>query len=238
MKIYIAPILSLVMMFAVAFLISDLGYSYISALFISSTFLPTVLLSYILLKNFKLSKDLSSVVGFISMIAGLYLLQLLFLALSNYTLHRIEYERVNVPELLTNPIFITIIFALYSLPLLTLRFIKKGAKDEEGRTVEFTSNRKRVKLLISEITYVESRDTEVFLHCIGGEELASRTNITSWSEELGKGFVRIHRAFLVNSRHIQHVTQSEVILFSGERLSISRTYRQRVENLDDMLLER
>ncbi|MFI3321899.1 MAG: LytTR family DNA-binding domain-containing protein [Rikenellaceae bacterium] len=106
-----------------------------------------------------------------------------------------------------------------------MRFISKDAHNESSRYIEFISNRKRVKMLVDDIVYIESRDTEVWLHSISGECMSSRTNISSWADELGDGFVRIHRSFLVNTKCIKQITVSEVTLTVGTNLPISRTYR-------------
>ncbi|MFI3321900.1 MAG: hypothetical protein R3Y50_05190 [Rikenellaceae bacterium] len=90
----------------VALLISDFDYSYLSALFISSCYLPTLVVGYILLRNFKFEKTLRGTVAFCCFVLGLYFMQVLLIALANFALQRLNYLKIDVPHVLINPIFI------------------------------------------------------------------------------------------------------------------------------------
>ena len=49
-----------------------------------------------------------------------------------------------------------------------------------------------------DILYIESRDSEVLVFARDGRIYRNFTGITQWENLLGDGFLRIHRAFLVN----------------------------------------
>lgn len=176
--------------------------------------------------------------GILSLLVALYIMQLLLTMLANFVIFDLMYPNYQMPDILLNPVLVVVILLLYYLPyrLLITRLFRRKADSEESRIVEFISNRKRVRLLVTEILYIESRDAEVWLHIKGGEYLKSRTNISSWAMELGEEFVRIHRSFLVNNRYVEQVVGNVVTLQSGVTLDISRSYRHRIENLDELLL--
>ncbi len=223
------------MIFIIAFLIMDFGYTPLQSLFLSTTFLPTVVLLHMLLSNYKLEKKMGAIVGLISMLVGLYFLQLLFVGLANFVLQRLSITGSEVPSILSNPVFILLILGLYYLPF-RLLYDRFGGGKQKGasatRTVCFVSSRRHIKLKVVDILYIESCDSEVWLHSTSGEKFVNRTNITSWSKELGSDFVRIHRSFLVNLKHIEHTTPSDVTLHNGTKLSISRSYRTKLEALE------
>jgi DNA-binding LytR/AlgR family response regulator len=61
---------------------------------------------------------------------------------------------------------------------------------------------RKVTLKVAEITYIESRDTEVWIHAADGRSFRNKTPITQWQNILENGFIRIHRSYLVNGSFI------------------------------------
>lgn len=90
--------------------------------------------------------------------------------------------------------------------------------------------RKKVTLLPSEIVYVESCDTEVIVHASDGRALHNRTSISQWEALLGPGFIRIHRAFLVNCNHVESYSQ-DTVKVGEESLPVSRKYQKYLNDL-------
>ncbi len=226
MKSIITTLYFATMLFVVALLIRDLGYSYPEALFISSTYLPTIALVELLSRELKL-RTRTSVVEATLAAVGAFILQILLITLANHALHRLSFE-MTMPEIVVNPILVFLIFMLYWLPY---KFISTKFTPRENpaeRKIEFTSNRKRISIFTRELLYVESRDTEVWLHTSSGESYRSRTNISSWHRELDPDFLRIHRSYLINRSHIQTLSPEEATLNNGIKLPISRSYQQSV----------
>ena len=81
------------------------------------------------------------------------------------------------------------------------RWLGKNHPEMES-PITFCSDRKKVSLLPSEIVYVESCDTEVLIHVSDGRKLRNKTGIAQWESVLGEQFIRVHRAFLVNSEYV------------------------------------
>jgi DNA-binding LytR/AlgR family response regulator len=95
---------------------------------------------------------------------------------------------------------------------------------KEESTIEFVSDRQKVSVPVSDILFVESRDREVFVHLSDGKACRNKTPITHWESILGQGFIRVHRAFLVNASHIGQSTQDTVVI-DGNHIPVSRKYR-------------
>ena len=76
--------------------------------------------------------------------------------------------------------------------------------------------------------YIESRDSEVWVFARDGQSYRNRNGITQWENLLGEGFLRIHRAFLVN---VSHATLStpDTVLVDGKELPVSRKKKDTVK---------
>jgi DNA-binding LytR/AlgR family response regulator len=106
--------------------------------------------------------------------------------------------------------------------------MRKHPEMESGIT--FCSDRKKVTLLPNEIVYVESCDTEVFIHTTDGRTLRNKTGISQWESVLGERFIRVHRAFLVNSKYVSSY-KGDTIKVEDKELPVSRKYQKEVKEL-------
>lgn len=135
---------------------------------------------------------------------------------------------VSTPVLLFNPVLAIIILGIgYACGLLLDLGLKRWLPKEEP-TISFVSDRQKVSVLACDILYIESRDTEVYVHLADGTAYRNKTPITHWESILGKGFLRIHRSYLVNESHISNATQDAAYI-KGERIPVSRTYRDSIK---------
>ena len=80
-------------------------------------------------------------------------------------------------------------------------------------------------LLQADILYVESNDTEVWIHAADGQKYRNKTPISQWENMLGIDFVRIHRSFLVSRAQIINTQADTVTLKNQETLPISKKYQ-------------
>lgn len=95
--------------------------------------------------------------------------------------------------------------------------------------ITFISDRHGVSLLKSDILYVESRDSEVWIHTKDGRRFRNKTPISQWENLLGEGFIRIHRAFFVAGEAIsEHL--GDVVRIGEQEISVSRKYYERVSS--------
>jgi len=87
---------------------------------------------------------------------------------------------------------------------------------------------------VTEVECIEAAGVYVVLHT-GGKELLHRASLTEMEAKLDhRHFIRIHRSAIVNLARIAHLEaishgEFEVVLKSGKRVRLSRTYRGPVE---------
>ncbi len=78
-----------------------------------------------------------------------------------------------------------------------------------------------VQTAIKDILYVESNGRKTTVH-LKGKSYEVYKRMSEFEEELGRGFFRIHRGYLVNLTHIKAYTRTEAIMDSGDSIIISK----------------
>ena len=78
------------------------------------------------------------------------------------------------------------------------------------------------RLLLWEIYYIEVQGHKLTYHTEKGHLPGTGTLQDAEQRLHGKGFLRCNKCYLVNQKHIQTVTGSDVVLSNGEKLQISR----------------
>ena len=131
---------------------------------------------------------------------------------------------------LMHPLVITVIVSVLAIGgSLITRWLNKDGHEMQG-PITFCSDRKRVSLFPSQMLYIESCDTEVYIHTTDGRKLRNKTGISQWESALGYPFVRIHRAFLVNSNHEESYNQ-DTVKVGEESLPVSRKYQKGLKEI-------
>lgn len=98
-----------------------------------------------------------------------------------------------------------------------------------------------VFLKVDEIDWVDAAGNYVKLHAAGENHLLRET-MSNLEERLDPGkFIRIHRSTIVNIERIKELQQQFhgdylVVLNSGQRLTLSRSYREKIQQLLDRSL--
>ncbi len=79
-----------------------------------------------------------------------------------------------------------------------------------------------VRLPVAQIQYVEA-----FAHSVrivtGEESLSVKLSISELEKQLGDGFVRCHRSYLVGLRHVARISRTEITMDDGQVLPIARS---------------
>mgnify|MGYP003094691318 CR=1 FL=1 len=75
--------------------------------------------------------------------------------------------------------------------------------------------------------FLESNDSEVWIHTSTGESLRTKTKISQWEQQLDDRFLRIHRSYIVNADRVARHTAGAVVV-DGRTLEVSRKYRDSV----------
>lgn len=216
-----------------ATLLTSLDYDLGHAVAMSLSFLPAAMaLSYFLPKVDRTRGRKDQVLDTLFIILGvmtmtfffIYLIQLLFLLVIDQV-----QSGWDLPSMLWNPVFVAVVLAILAYGhYLLVKWLDKKFPSE--RPVTFNSGYKKVSLRKEDILYIESRDAEVWIYARDGRQYRNRTGISQWEDVLGPGFVRIHRAFLVNRAEMK-VLSSESVSVAGKELPVSRKYKDSVQQI-------
>ncbi len=218
----------------VAVLLTSLGYRFTEALFIGTTFLPGALAARYFYP--KAAADDRKIKNIIFLTCGIIVAQIFIVLLAHILINRMRegvryfYEVPELPEILMNPIFIAIITIILTIGY---HFIEKWLDRKhpaaEGQ-ITFLSDRRPVSLNPEEILYIESNDSITTVCATGGRRFRNKTPISHWEANLGPGFIRIHRSYLVNRTAVTK-KESDTIYIDDVELPISRKYRPNSEIL-------
>lgn len=107
--------------------------------------------------------------------------------------------------------------------------IEKELADRRDQYFVFEFNRQSYRYACREIIYFESSLRRILLHTKSGTAVlyGSLDEI----EAAHPAFVRIHKSYLVNPRHIRALSAGNVVTVEGETLPVSRRYRERALRL-------
>ena len=208
----------------IAAILVSLDYTLTQAVLISLVFLPCVLtLEYFLPKADSFLDKLWFCLA-VLVIVILLILVIHRLLWSPFMRTEVWYM-LDVQPVLVNPAFLGLIVTALAVGDYGWRKWLDKKWPPGPRQITFFSDRKTVTLSLDEIAYIESNDTEVRIVTQEGRSYRNKTGISQWENILGEGFVRIHRAFLVNEACITEVG-SDSLLAAGTELPISRKYRK------------
>ena len=218
--------------FLTAFLLMSLEYELWQAMLMGLSFLPAAMaLSFFLPKIERDKERKRRVLDTIYIILGvllmtfllIYLWQLLFIDVFDHE----EYKDWFLPPMLGNPVFVAAILAILAYGhYLLVKWLEKKYPTE--RPITFTSDYKKVSLKKEDILYVESRDSEVWIVTRDGRQYRNKTGIGQWENLLGPGFLRIHRAFLVNLADAT-LSAPDLVTIAGQSIPVSRKYKDTVK---------
>jgi len=89
------------------------------------------------------------------------------------------------------------------------------------------SNRQTSSIRFDDLVYLESLGDYIEFHLENGSSISSKEKISHMEDRLPKGFLRIHRSFIVNRSKISSFAMDHVMMGVKE-LPISRSYKQKV----------
>ena len=209
-----------------ALIFVSFDYRFSQALFMASLFLPALLCLRLMLPQVRFTNRWEGVRDVVFILAGAIILTILLLLIANIS--TLAYSTNLRPDSLVNPIFISLLLLAVALPQIWLEKRLSQQAKQTPQEIDFISDRRHVKVMMDDITYVESNDSEVWIHTLSGESHRTKTTITQWSSILDNGnFIRIHRAYIVNRLYITE-SDSTTIRISDHDLPISRKYRDGV----------
>ncbi|MCC8018962.1 MAG: LytTR family transcriptional regulator [Rikenellaceae bacterium] len=200
--------------------------SYPSALLLSVMLMPGILFVKFFSGGISFRDRRKGITATVYLTLIALLIEYLAVALVYWFLHRFDFP--DNGGILTNPVFIC--FLLGSLLAIESWLRSRLYGGESGGAEEFItfiSGRKKISLDTNAVTHIESRDTEVLVWTSDGVSHQTRMKISQWDTVLDSRFIRVHRSFIVNRKHITGFDSRTVRL--GERtIEISRKYRDEV----------
>ena len=207
----------------------SLDYSLVQAVLISLVFCPCALaLEYLMPKA---RKPMDKVYLSLAVLVAVVVL-ILFLHYSVWSgINQLgSQDTKKFAPMLINPAFLGLILTALSIgDYFWSKWLDRRFK-EHDRTVTFFSDRKSVTLRLSDIAYVESNDTEVRIVTAAGDSYRNKTGISQWENLLGDGFLRIHRAFLVNIA-LASLGSQDTVMIGEVQLPVSRKYKDSVKEV-------
>lgn len=218
----------------VATVLVSLGYRFLEALFIGTLFLPGALAAKFFFPKVNFKNRWSGIKDTVFIVMGILVGEILMFLVAHYYIsilrvdHWISIDQMpDIPQLLTNPIFIAIILTALAAGAYFFESWLDRKRPSAPGPISFTSDRKTVSLSREEILYVESNDDATVVVATGGRRFKNYTSISQWEANLSPRFIRIHRAFLVNRDAITRVDVD--LLYIGDiQLPISRKYKDAV----------
>ena len=241
MRIWITILYWALSMLIAALVVMSAGYTFQESLFMGSMFLPGAIAAKYLLPKVSFKKRSEGIQGVIYIVLAILVFEFLIIILANNVIqnqrhilevgHRYIYNdayEMPIPGMILNPFFISIIISVLAIGGSLIDRWLTIKHPELETPITFCSERKKVTLLPSEIVYVESCDTEVLIHASDGRTLRNRTAISQWEALLGEPFIRVHRAFLVNSKYIES-RSSDSVKIGETTLPISRKYQSKLK---------
>ncbi|MBQ8499279.1 MAG: LytTR family transcriptional regulator [Bacteroidales bacterium] len=234
-RIIISILYWIIAVLLISAVLSSLKYEFPDAFFISLMLIPGCIVMKFVLPTVSFSSFKKGLADIFFISAAVMVTELLFLFCTHIAvlgLSEIYNGHANIPSMLINPAFIAIAMAFITGgDYLLSRYLKKAFSDTQTPIV-FTSDYKKVSLNPSEILYVESRDTEVWVCAAGGSKFRNKTGITQWENLLGEDFIRVHRSFVVRKESIHEFSFDSLTLSDGTSIPVSRKYRETVSSLN------
>ena len=212
----------------ISLLLASLTESYVAALFLAVMMLPGALFAKFFGGSISFKSRFKGVMDTIYFLSIILVLEyLLIFLVYSYFLH-LKHDLPAPSSILFNPLFIwLLLLSFWGLEKYLAAKLSVG--EARSRFIEFTSERRKIKLEVDAISYVESRDDVVFVVVSGGKQYRTKMNITAWSNVLDDRFVRVHRSFIVNRRSICGMSAGRLKLDSGADIDVSKRYREGLE---------
>ena len=207
----------------------SLDYCFADALFVSISFVPGCHVLRFLLPYVSLSEQKKGIINLILVVSAVVLTDMLLVIWCHIMMNGFLISFYDgFPTILVNPAFISIVMLVLTGGDYVLSRCLKSRFQNEAHPVTFTSDYKKVTLDISEILYVESRDTEVWVYATDDRRFRNKTGITQWENLLGEDFLRVHRSYVVKKSVITYVGSESITLQEGTEIPVSRKYKDSV----------
>lgn len=107
------------------------------------------------------------------------------------------------------------------------KVIEETSKKMNSDFVYIRKDRKQVKVKFEDILYIESLKDYIKIH-VSGQQLITKTSISSFIEKLDQRFIRIHRSYIINTNKITAYTKNDIEIGKFE-IPIGENYRKEID---------
>ena len=216
----------------ISLMLMSLGYCFSDALFVSISFVPGCLVLRWLLPYVSFADMRKGIFNLIFVVLAVILTDMLLVIWCHIMMNGLQASfDTGFPTLLVNPAFLSLVMIVLTGGDYVLSRYLKSRFRNEPHPVTFTSEYRKVTLDLSEIIYVESRDTEVWVYATEGRHYRNKTGISQWENLLGEDFIRVHRSFVVRKESVRETANDSLTLADGTSIPVSRKYREIVATL-------
>lgn len=98
--------------------------------------------------------------------------------------------------------------------------------------IMFSTQQGGFQVNAKQIVYIENVAHSQVIHLKDGKTSEIRSRMSVLETDLSeKGFIRIHKGYIVNYRYVKRIDASEILLTTGEKLPLSRMLKKQVKSL-------
>lgn len=222
MKQFLPVVWWLTATLVIAFVLVGLGYLFADALLLGVLFLPGMLTARYFVPQLSFENRRQGILDTVYLALAILGIEYLSLMLGHAVV--LGAGEGGMPGLLLNPPFILLVLMALIAPEIALeKHLERRCP--YARSISFVSDRRKITLDPAEISYVESNDSEVWIHTAGNVAYRTKTRISQWETQLDSRFLRIHHSFIVNTARIDRCCPAHVEI-GGMTIEISRKYRE------------
>jgi DNA-binding LytR/AlgR family response regulator len=100
-----------------------------------------------------------------------------------------------------------------------------SAENSEIQHLFVRSEYSLIKIPFAQILYIETLDDYIKIHLEDKKTVLTKLNLKTVSEKLSKGFLRVHRSFIIPLKRIKSV-RGKIIQMDGVEIPIGATYEE------------
>lgn len=102
----------------------------------------------------------------------------------------------------------------------------------ESNTLTLSTGSAVYKIRYDEIIFIEALNKKIYIYT-ETQRISCYNSLYGLEEELGSGFIRCHKSFIVNKDKIKNVHMAEMYIemTNGSKVSMSRTYKNIVKEM-------
>lgn len=217
----------------ISLVLVSLDYPFLQAFLFSLMFLAGAASAFRLIRQIDLADKKKGIRNALTGVIAIVIVEMALVPALQYLLNGSDFDMVrglDIPQMMMNPIFIFLLlavsisgrFLLYRATAVEFTASAEG----QNPNIEFISERHRVSIPKETIRYVSSLDSETTVHT-ADRQYRTKCPISKWESILGDGFVRVHRAFIVNRSFVESSIANSVTV-AGETIPVSRKYKDAI----------